>query len=206
MEKRRGTRDGKRETEVGDERGDVETRHADGNADRGIGGMERRGENGWRRWLQESKLGDFEFQSIKLLAFRRAVVAAVATATTVRSSSSPLSLCLSFLSHPFLFFSLSPLRPPSFFPVSSLPPASNGSFAAEIHTDVSPTPSRTPHPSFSSFLPRHSSPLLPLVPFLFPPFCRGSSSAIHESARIHTRVRSRAFSGSSRTHAEHSAP
>lgn len=92
----------------------------------------RRGEkrNGWRRWLQESKLRDFEFQSIKLLAFRRAVVATVTTAV-VRSSSSPLlssislsSLALFFLSHPFLFFSLSPLRPPSFFPVSSLPPAS----------------------------------------------------------------------------------
>lgn len=73
--------------------GDVETRRADGNADRGVGGLERRGEkrNGWRRRLQESKLGDFEFQSIKLLAFRRAVVAA-ATAAVVRSSSSPLSL------------------------------------------------------------------------------------------------------------------
>jgi len=153
--------------------------------------------------LQESKLGDFEFQSIKLLAFRRAVVDA--TAAVVRFSSSPLSL-FSLTLFPLAPFSLYlPLVPPAalFFPRILF--ASNGSFAAEIHTDVSPTLLRTPHLSFSSFLPRHSS-SPPLVPFLFPPFCRGSSSATHESARIHTRVRSRVFSGRSRTHAEHGAP
>lgn len=165
--------------------------------------------------MQESKLGDFEFQSIKLLAFRRAVVAA-ATAVVDRSSSLPLSLhlSLSFSSRTLSSFSPSPPSAgrPLFSPVSSLPPASNGSFAAEIHTDVSPTPSRTPHSSFSSFLPRRSPsrrfppPSHLFFPFLFPPFCRGSSSATHESARIHTRVRSRAFSGRSRTHAEYSAP
>lgn len=161
-----------------------------------MGGVEERGERGWRRRLQESKLGDFEFQSIKLLAFRRAVVAATA-AVLFAAVPLPLPLSLSLLalfllSYPFLFFSLCPIRPPSFFPVFSLPPASNGSFAAEIHTDVSPTPSRTPHSSFSSFLP----PAFPPSPLLFPPrlslpalLCRGSSFATHESARIHTRAR-----------------
>ncbi|KAL0105040.1 hypothetical protein PUN28_016578 [Cardiocondyla obscurior] len=52
------------------------------------------------------------------------------------SSSSNICSKLFFLAPLFL-----PLaRPPSFFPGSSLPPVSNGSFAAEIHTDVSPTP------------------------------------------------------------------
>lgn len=188
---------------MGDERGDVETRRADGNADRGVGGLERRGEkwNGWRRRLQESKLGDFEFQSIKLLAFRRAVVA-TATAAVVRSSSSPLSLSLLslfFLSHPFLFFSLSPIRPPSFFPVSSLPPASNGSFAAEIHTDVSPTPSRTPHSSFSSFLPRCS----PSPPSLSPFSSRPSAAAPPPpptNLHVYTRACGRALSAVARVH------
>lgn len=137
--------------------------------------------------MQESKLGDFEFQSIKLLAFRRAVVAAAATA--VRSSSSPLTIYLSFLSHPFLFFSLSSRRPPSFFPRIL--------FAAEIHTDVSPTPLayptlvvlQLPLPSPSPFPLSRPLPLPTLLPRLLlrhPRIC----------TYIHTRVRSLAYTRS----------
>lgn len=142
--------------------------------------------------MQESKLGDFEFQSIKLLAFRRAVVAAVVVVVVVILAFSrlrlPFSFSLSLNFSPFfpraslllaLFpprsldplttvFPLSSLGRP-LFPVSSLPPASNGSFAAEIHTDVSPSPSS------SSFL-------LPLCRY------HGSSSATHKSTRTPTRI------------------
>lgn len=186
--------------------GDVETRCADGNADRGVRGVERKGQNGWRRWLQESKLEDFEFQSIKLLAFRRAVDAAAAA--IVCSSSSPLLLYLCLLS---VFFSLAPFpsfspSPPSSRPLFSpyplcLPPRTVALRLKYIPM-YPPTPSRTPHSSFSSFLPWRFHPF----PFLFPPLCRGSSFATHESARIRTRVRPRAFSGRSRIHAEYSAP
>lgn len=135
--------------------------------------------------MQESKLGDFEFQSIKLLAFRRAVVAAAAATTAVRSSSSPLTIYLSFLSHPFLFFSLSSLRPPSFFPRIL--------FAAEIHTDVSPTPLayptlvvlQLPLPSPSPF-PLPLPTLLPRLLLRHPRIC----------TYIHTRVRSLAYTRS----------
>lgn len=176
-----------------------------------IAGSEgRRGEqrNGWRRRLQESKLGDFEFQSIKLLAFRRAVVAA-ATAVVVRSL--PLSLHLPLSLSPLALFPLAPfplflpLRPPSFFP-RILPPRTVALRLKYIPMYLQPPRSyptlvvlQLPPPALAL-----SPPLF--FPFLFPPFCRGSSSATHESARIHTRVRSRAFSGRSRTHAEYNAP
>lgn len=97
--KRRGT--GGRETEMDDERSDA-MRKRDARTGMQIAesmGFERKGEKrgtDGEGGLQESKLGDFEFQSIKLLAFRRAVVvAATATAVVVRFSSSPLSLYLS---------------------------------------------------------------------------------------------------------------
>lgn len=179
-------------------------------------GWEREGGGG----AQESKLGaDFEFQSIKLLAFRRAVVAATGGRrrfSSRRNQPPQLSPGLPpispfFLSHPVI---LSPSlisrasyrQPPRvalFFPISSLPPASHGSFAAEIHTDVSPSPANST-PDVLQLPPRIPAPPFP-VSYLS--LSRGSSSTTHESAHTYTHVyvQARAFSGRSRTRGKHSA-
>lgn len=133
---------------------------------------EKRGTDG-EGGLQESKLGDFEFQSIKLLAFRRAVVAAAtATAVVVRFSSSPLSLYLSlslssrsFSSRTLSSFSPSP---PSSRPLFSpyplcLPPRTVALRLKYIPMYLQPP--RVPHTRRSpASSPAFASPSRPLFP------------------------------------------
>lgn len=177
-------------------------------------GLERKGEKrgtDGEGGLQESKLGDFEFQSIKLLAFRRAVVAAAtatAAAVVVRFSSSPLSLypSLSLSSRSFSSRTLSSFSPspPSSRPLFSpyplcLPPRTVALRLKYIPMYLQPP--RVPHTRRSPA----SSPgvRLSLSPSLSPLSFRPSTAApppLPANLHVYTHACGRALSAVARVH------
>lgn len=154
--------------------------------------------------MQESKLGDFEFQSIKLLAFRRAVVAAAAaTAAVVRFSSSPLSLSFSLASRSFSSRTLSSFSPspPSSRPLFSpyplcLPPRTVALRLKYIpmylqpprvpHTRRSPASSPGVRLSLSPLSSRPSTAAPPPLPTNLHVYTHACGRALSAVARVHT--------------------